>query len=178
MIGNGTTLHTATALVAVFVLLTPGSGNGQEVVELRHFDLDSRTGLITTSGVTTDSSVTVEGAGSLRIEAASPTRVLLFETGDIDVEDARLIYRARLRTDDLDGQAYLEMWCVFDEMGEFFSRALQTPLSGTNDWATQETPFFLEEGQNPTNVKLNLVVDGAGTVWIDDVRLLLGPLRP
>ncbi|HET6342758.1 MAG TPA: hypothetical protein VFG78_11325 [Gemmatimonadota bacterium] len=178
MIGKETTLHTATVFVAVCVLLTPGCGNGQEVMELRHFALDSRQGLITTSYVTTDSTVKVEGAGSLRIEAASPTRVLLFETGDIDVEDARLIYRARLRTDDLDGQAYLEMWCAFDQMGEFFSRALQAPLSGTNDWATQETSFFLEAGQNPGNVKLNLVVDGVGTVWVDDVRLLRGPLSP
>lgn len=171
-------LNPVISFLTASMLLIPGCGNSQEVVELRRFDLDSRQGLITTSGVTTDSTVTAEGAGSLRIDAASPTRVLLFETGDIDVEDARLIYRARLRTSDLDGQAYLEMWCVFDELGEFFSRALQAPLSGTNDWATQETPFLLEPGQNPNNVKLNLVVDGSGTVWIDDVRLVRGPLRP
>jgi hypothetical protein len=165
-------------LLAACLFLTPGCGEDHEVVELRRFDLDSQEGIITTSGVATDSTVMVEGEGSLRIDAASPTRVLLFETGDIDVEDARVIYRARLRTEDLDGQAYLEMWCVFEDLGEYFSRALQGPLSGTNEWTTQETPFFLESGQNPVNVKLNLVIDGTGTVWIDDVQLLRGPRHP
>ena len=55
--------------------------------------------------------------------------------------------------------------------GEFFSRALNSPLSGTTDWVTQETPFFLKAGQDPSQVKLNLVVDGKGSVWIDNVVL-------
>lgn len=42
----------------------------------------------------------------------------------------------------------------------------------------QETPSSLEKGQYPDNVPLNLLVDGSGTVWIDDVRLLSAPLRP
>ena len=49
-------------------------------------------------------------------------------------------------------------------------------LSGTVEWATQETPFFLQRGQNPDNVKLNLVIEGTGTAWIDDVRLVRAPL--
>jgi hypothetical protein len=31
-------------------------------------------------------------------------------------------------------------------------------------------------GENPDNVKLNFVVNGTGTIWIDDIRLLKGPL--
>ncbi|HKY61160.1 MAG TPA: hypothetical protein VJP59_09125 [Gemmatimonadota bacterium] len=166
------------ALTLLATALLPTCSDGQEVVELRRYDLDSREGLIAVSGVAVDSAVTAEGTASLRVDAASPIRVLLFETGDIDVEDARLIYRARLRTEDLRGNAYLEMWCVFEELGEYFSRALHAPLSGTTDWTTQETPFFLEQDQNPDNVRLNLVVDGSGTVWIDDVRLLSASLRP
>lgn len=156
-------------------MLLPACTQAEEAVEIRRYTLDTREGLITSSGVATDSTVVAEGTASLRVDASAPTRVPLFETGDIDVEDARLIYRARLRSEDLEGQAYLEMWCAFDALGEYFSRALQAPLSGTNEWTTQETPFFLEKGQNPVNVKLNLVVDGAGTVWVDDVRLLRGP---
>jgi hypothetical protein len=44
------------------------------------------------------------------------------------------------------------------------------------DWVTQETPFFLKPGENPDNVKLNLVIEGKGTVWIDDISLVKGPL--
>lgn len=69
------------------------------------------------------------------------------------------------------------MWCHFAERGEFFSRNLQTPLAGTMEWTTEEAPFLLKKGENPDNLRLNLVIDGQGTVWIDDVRLLIGPLR-
>lgn len=37
-------------------------------------------------------------------------------------------------------------------------------------------PFFLQKGENPDNVKLNLVIEGKGTVWIDDIHLYKGPL--
>jgi hypothetical protein len=83
-----------------------------------------------------------------------------------------LTYRAHLRTESLDGQAYLEMWCGIPGMGEFFSRALQAPVSGTTGWVTQETSFFLENGQRAQVVKLNLVIAGTGTVWVDDIALV------
>jgi hypothetical protein len=69
------------------------------------------------------------------------------------------------------------MWCHFPEKGEFFSRALQSPLSGSQEWTSQETPFLLKKGENPDNVKINLVVNGKGNVWIDDIRLVKSPLE-
>ena len=108
--------------------------------------------------------------------ATEPTVVRLFELGDLDVENARLIYQAKLRTEGVEGKVYLEMWCHFPGKGEFFSRGLQTPLTGTTDWVTKEIPFFLKKGENPDNVKLNLVLDGKGTIWIDEIKLLKGSL--
>jgi len=148
-----------------------------EVTELQRFPLDTTEGLITLSGVIIDRQISSDGNGSLRIEATEPTTVRLFETGDIDIENARLIYQAQLRTEDVEGQVYLEMWCHFAGLGDFFSRGLDKPLTGSTDWATEDTPFMLEKGQNPDNVKLNLVINGKGTVWIDDIRLLKGPLK-
>jgi hypothetical protein len=49
-------------------------------------------------------------------------------------------------------------------------------VTGSNDWASYETPFFLKKGEKPDLIKLNLVVKGAGKVWIKDVELLKGPL--
>jgi hypothetical protein len=69
------------------------------------------------------------------------------------------------------------MWCHFPGKGEFFSRGLQTALTGSSDWNSQETFFFLKKGENPDNVKLNLVISGKGTVWIDDIHLIKGPLN-
>jgi hypothetical protein len=141
------------------------------------FPVDNLEGITTKSGVEIDKAVSSDGKGSLKITATEPTVVRLFEVGDIDVENARLIYRAKVRTENVDGKVYLEMWCNFPGKGEFFSRGLQTPLTGTTDWTSEETPFFLQKGENPDNVKLNLVIDGKGTAWIDDVRLKKGPLK-
>lgn len=68
-------------------------------------------------------------------------------------------------------RAYLETWCAFPGRGEYFSRALHDPLTGSVDWVTQEAPFLLEADQRPSRVKFNLVIEGRGTVWLDDVTL-------
>jgi hypothetical protein len=146
------------------------------VVELRHFSIDNMDGIITRSGVRIDKDISSDGNGSLRVTSTRPTVVRLFEVGDIDTENARLIYQARVRTESVEGKVYLEMWCHFPGKGEFFSRGLKTPLTGTMEWTTEETPFFLKKGENPDNVKLNLVINGKGTAWIDDIRLLKAPL--
>ncbi|MEW5768577.1 MAG: hypothetical protein AB1797_13375 [bacterium] len=160
------------------VLLVVGCSQqpSKDVTELKHFPIDSLEGIITQSGVQIDKGISSDGNGSLQIIATEPTVVRLFETGDVEVENACLIYQAKVRTEGVEGQVYLEMWCHFSGQGEFFSRGLQTPLTGTTDWTTEETPFFLKKGENPDNVKLNLVVNGKGTAWIDDIHLLKGPL--
>lgn len=149
-------------------------------VEIMRFTLDNTEGLITQSGLAIDEAISSDGNGSLRIDATGPTTVRLFETGDVDIEYARLIYQAKLRTEDVRGQVYLEMWCHFPGKGEFFSRGLtqiRQPLTGTTDWTTEEIHFLLQDGENPDNIKLNLVGGGKGTVWIDDIRLLKGKLQ-
>jgi F0F1-type ATP synthase membrane subunit c/vacuolar-type H+-ATPase subunit K len=148
-----------------------------DVVVLRQYALNDTQGLITQSGIGIDKQISSDGNGSLRIEAAEPTTIRLFETGEMDIENARLIYQARVRTENVVGQVYLEMWCHFPVGGEFFSRGLVSSLTGTTDWTTLETPFMLKKGQEPDNVKLNLVINGHGTVWIDDIRLLKGPFE-
>jgi hypothetical protein len=152
------------------------------VGEFKRYPLDSTEGVLTQSGVTIDKKISSDGNGSLRIEATETTTVRLFETGDIDIENARLIYQARVRTENVEGQVYLEIRCRFSSPGfpgiaESFSKGMANSLSGTTDWTTQETPFLLQKGENPDNVKLNLVIEGTGTVWIDDIRLIKGVLN-
>lgn len=149
----------------------------QQVIELKSFPIDSLEGIITQSGVQIDKQVSSDAKGSLKVTATEPTVVRLFETGDIEIENARLIYQAKVRTEGVEGKVYLEMWVHFPGKGEFFSRGLQNPLTGTMDWTTEEIPFFLKKGENPDNVKLNLVIEGKGIAWIDDIRLLKGPLQ-
>jgi len=160
-------------LAAAFAIGAAGCGpKGPETVELRRYPLDGIGGVITHSGVALDGAVSSDGKGSLRITATGPVSVPLFETGDINVEDAVLVYQAMVRTEGAEGKVYLEMWCSFGAKGEYFSRGLDTAMTGTTGWTAQATSFLLRAGEDPDNVKLNLVIDGKGTVWIDDIRLL------
>jgi hypothetical protein len=146
----------------------------QQRVVLKQFPINNLEGIITKSGVEFDRDVSSDAHGSLRITATGPTVVQLFEIDDIDIENATLIYQARVRTKAVEGKVYLEMWCHFPAKEEFFSQSLETPLTGSTDWTTKIISLFLEKGENPDNVKLNLVINGNGTVWIDDIRLLKG----
>lgn len=149
----------------------------QEVIVLKQYPINTMQGILTTADVHFDPSNSSDGSGALKITAESSRTVRLYETGDIDIENARLIYSAKIRAENLEGQAYIEMWCQFDGKGEFYSRALQSTITGSTGWVSQETPFFLKPGENPDNIRLNVVINGKGTIWIDDVRLTKGPLR-
>lgn len=160
--------------VALVVTSACGTSPANEGV-IKRFPIADLDGVIETSGVVLDQGTSADGNGALRILAESPKTIRLYEIDAPHVSGSRLIYRARLRSQDLNGAAYLEMWCRFGEQGEFFSRALHAPISGTTEWVSQETPFFLSAGQVPDHVRLNVVVAGSGTVWVDDVALAEGP---
>lgn len=167
---SGFAIFTIALALAVF-----GAGCGRkqaQTVELRRYPLDSLADVITKTGVDFDSRITSDGKGALKITATGPVSVRLFETGDINVEDAVIVYQAMMRAEGVEGKAYLEMWASFGAKGEYFSRGLDTAMTGTVDWTARKTPFILRAGENPDNVKLNLVIDGKGTVWIDDIRLM------
>jgi hypothetical protein len=101
----------------------------------------------------------------------------LCELPNPEVEQCTLTYRVRLKTEGLVGRAYLEMCCQVPGWGESFSRGLNDTLSGSTDWATCQTPFFLKAGEKPDLIRLNLVVEGQGKVFIRYVQLTATPRR-
>ena len=129
---------------------------------------------------TTDPTVSRDGITLAQdgwvVDSKEAQTVRLFEVQDPQVEQCLLTYRAKMKTDSLAGGAYLEMWCRLPGRGEFFSKGLQQKASGTTDWASYEVPFSLKKGQRPDLIKLNLVVEGKGRVWLKDVQLLKTPM--
>jgi hypothetical protein len=162
----------AACLAGIALGLVGCASHEPETITLKHYPLNDLDQVVAQSGIALDSRITVDGKGALRIDAESPTVVRLFEAGDLDIEDAILVYQARLRTEGVEGQLYLEMLCSFPGRGQFFSRGLQHALTGSNGWTTTQTYFFLRQGENPDNVWLNLIFSGRGTAWVDDVRLI------
>lgn len=145
---------------------------------LRSFPLDSADGIIAHEYVIFDKDISADGKGSLRVVAHEPLTVPLIEITDLKIENAQLAYTAKVRTEHVIGQVYLEMVCHFPNRGDVVSRGQETLLSGTNDWKEQQTSLDLQKGDLPDSVKLNLVINGRGTVWIDDIKLLSEPLKP
>lgn len=167
----------AAAVAAVFLLLVSCAKESPKITELKHFPMDNLDGVIDTSVAAMDNEISSDGHGAVRIFVPESTTVRLFEVADVDIEDARLVYQARIRTENLEGPAFLEMLCHFPGQGDFFSRDLQSPSTGTSEWSTEETPFFLKKGEKPDTIKLNLVIAGTGTAWVDDIHLLKAPLQ-
>lgn len=105
------------------------------------------------------------------LDAQQTQTVHLFELRDPEVGPGTIFYEADLRTEELDGRVYLEMWCRFPGRGEFFSRGYHHALGGTTGWVSSQIPFILEQDQEPDLVRLNLAVEGTGRVWIRNVTL-------
>jgi hypothetical protein len=162
-------------IIYCFLVMLAGAA---EVSDVQVFPITSLDGVISKTGVTLTKSISTDHNGALALRAKQTTTFQLYETGDIDIEEAVLFYQAKLKTLDVKGDAYLEMWCHFPGRGEYFSRGLQYAVSGTNDWVTVETPFILRKGENPDNIKLNLVINGKGRAWIDEIKLVKGELPP
>ncbi len=159
---------------ALGVLVVIWSMTSIAAAELGKLSLDSAASLGTT--ISTDTNVKLEGNGSVRISTSWPTTICLGELFGLDVENAMVVYQVRARCEQLEGQAFLEMWCHVGG-GQYFSRGLDSIITGTSDWKTLRTPFILKAGQKAKKITLNIVINGKGTVWIDDARLSEQPLK-
>jgi len=141
--------------------------------ELKKISLDdvSALGL----SVQADAGIKTEGSASIRITTAWPTTVCLGEVSGLDVENAQLVFKAKVKTD-LEGDAFLEMWVQVGG-GNYFSKGMNDPAKGKSDWKTIQTQFQFQKGQKPDNVTLNIVINGKGSLWIDDIVLSKEPLK-
>ena len=128
-----------------------------------------------TDATLTQGSIVASQDGWL-INLAEGQTIRLFEVADPQAENCLITYRAMIKTDGLDGRTFLEMWCRLPGFGEFFSKGIDQAIKGTTNWSSQEIPFYLKKGQRPDLIKLNIVIEGKGKVWIKDIELLKTPL--
>jgi hypothetical protein len=151
---------------------------GRRTVTLRSFPLNDSDGVIGREHVIFDERVSVDGKGSLRIEAPERITVPLFNISNLNIDKGRLVYTAKVQTERIFGQVYLEMIGYFHNHGEIIARGQEGLLSGTIGWKDQKTTLDLPKGDKPDSLKLNLVINGRGIAWIDDIKLLRESLRP
>jgi hypothetical protein len=158
-------------LVSLVVLLLVGDPALAQDLKRISLDDTSALGL----QIQNDSAMKAEGKASIKISTKWPTTVCLAEVTGPDIQNAKLVYKARVKSD-LQGTAFLEMWAHVGG-GQYFSRGMNDPVQGKTDWKAIQPPFFFQKGQKPTRVTLNIVINGIGTVWVDDIVLSKEPLK-
>lgn len=169
-------------LLLSIISITGYKSLAQEESELI-FPISNVEEIITQSGVEIDRDISSDGNGSLMINTKEPITVELFELDDKDFGNQRLTYKAQMRSENLQstgemrGISYLELIAKFPDGQELISRGPRVPLSGTTEWRPVETILYLDKGNSPERVKLNLIVEGEGKVWVDSVILEAIPLR-
>lgn len=156
----------------VFSMLALAAGS-IHAEDLRRLNLDDASAIGTT--IQSDTKVKAEGKSSIKITTLWPTTICLGEVTGLNIEGAKLVYKARVKSD-LEGTAFLEMWAHVGG-GQYFSRGMNDVVKQKTDWKVILTPFLFQKGQKPDKVTLNLVINGKGTVWIDDIVLSKEPLN-
>jgi hypothetical protein len=155
---------------AVALLFECAAANAQELKRLSLDDASS-IGL----KIQTDALVKVEGKASVKLTTAWPTTVCLGELSGLNVKEAKLVFSAKVKTE-LEGEAFLEMW-VQAGTGQYFSKGIDNVIRGKSDWKTIQAPFVFQKGEKPDKVTLNVVINGKGTIWVDDVVMSKEPLK-
>jgi len=159
-------------LTVICLALLVLTANVVPAQQLKKLSLDDASGI--SPKIENDVRIKSEGTSSVKITTTWPTTVTLGEVAGPAIENAKLVYKAKVKTE-LDGIAFLEMWAHVGGK-RYFSRGMLASVKGKTDWKTIETPFMFQKGQKPEKVTLNIVINGRGTVWIDDVTLSKEPL--
>jgi hypothetical protein len=114
--------------------------------------------------------VAVTESGSARAE--------LFAVDQPGIREAVYALKTRVRYEDVEGAAFLEMWSHFPDRSAYFSRTLadQGPMAclrGTSGWRDVILPFSAAgTPMRPSRLVINLVMPGKGKVWIGTPALV------
>lgn len=124
--------------------------------------------------------VTLDGRDALKIENTNdgPMQVTLLNIEHPKISRQMYEISGEIRYDNVKGDGFLEMWNIFPPArrglpeGQYFSRTLgdsgdMGKISGTSDWRRFSLPFDSTGAPTgPSRLKINLVLQGRGTVYI------------
>lgn len=141
-------------------------------IEIAHYPL-SADAVPAGADAVFDRDVSQDGGGSLRVVTGEEGgRLRLYRLDAVGPVEGSLLYTGFLKSQGLQGTAFFELWCHPAEGNAAFVRGLPRRVAGTSDWKPQELSFSQPGAcSNPASVELNVVIRGAGTVWIDNLRL-------
>lgn len=87
------------------------------------------------------------------------------------------VVRGKVRYENVEGIAYLEMWNIFPDGSRYFSRTLgeygpMQSIRGTSDWRDFELPFnLMDEKLESITLEINVVMPGKGTIKLSAMTI-------
>src|SRR5262249_8108937 len=111
----------------------------------------------------------------LRTKGDPPRRFPFFDVPVPALENGFLVFRAKMRCASLKSTgAYLEI--EYQLPGDPNPTRKNSPgCFGDFDWATDECRLPVDAKKAPDRVKLNLIINGRGKIWIKEAELLHVP---
>lgn len=123
-----------------------------------------------------DPVVSLDGGGSLRIDASEGGLVDLFEVSgaEEDLSFRQLVYTAKVRTRNTPAPVFLVMQAgVAGGPGaEMAVVGRDLSVQGDSDWTVLEASAGNPGGVRFFGATLQLQMTGPGTVWVDDIALV------
>jgi len=107
-----------------------------------------------------------------------PLTINILTIENPDVRGPAYAILGQVRTTDVEGRGYLEMWNHFPSGGAFFSRTLGDSgpmecLTGTSNWRDFTLPFLIgDKPMEPERLVINVVLPSRGTVDLGPLRLV------
>ncbi len=124
---------------------------------------------------TLDSAFSSDKKGSVKVVAYTPGRhvIALYELKHPGTGNARLACRAMVSTSDIRGQAYLQMVIKAEgrEPAVIENRLQSLHAASYPAWVELETPYMVSKDEKIESLRLNFVLQGIGTAWVDNLRL-------
>ncbi len=164
--------------LAAVLALTAGCGAGGDgrPRELAAFALDQLDEIVEPADETIlmDRENSADGRGSLRVDAKRARIVRLFEVPLADLPGREIVCTMRMKSLVMRGPAFPELWASGGGRDPISVRDERGGVAHSMDWRDVSVSLVLEEGWKPDRIRVNLVMTGAGRVWVDDVRLTAG----
>ncbi len=163
------------AAVAVCVVWAGCSKKVEPPKEIQFFNCDTLDGVLTEGSAVVDTQDPAEGTGSLKIAAAQPVTLPLFEI-KLPGDGAKFTLQYKMKVKDFSGDAYGTMEVNYASGGKQSLNNYQSALGATSVWQQRELIYTVQRGQKVSSIVFSVILNGSGTVWVDDVHLIRAPL--
>ena len=163
------------AVLAAMMVYAGCSKKVEPPKDIQSFNCDSLDGILTEGVATVDTQNPAEGAGSLKFSVAQPVTLPLFEI-KLPGDGAKFTLTYKMKVKDFSGDAYGQMDVNYANGGKQSLNNYQSAMGATSDWQPRELTYTVQRGQKVSSIVLSLILNGSGTVWIDDVHVIRAPL--